>query len=78
MSEITAVQQQRLDLLELLQFDTAALTDARQFVKDDPYLYLVFTKHFARVVTESGMVARTTKAIQLSKESLAALEDKAP
>jgi len=76
MSELTAVQAQDLALLEVVQYDRAALKSAKDFIKDDPYLYTVFVKHYDRVVTEPGLVARTTKAISEATETLKVLTGK--
>ncbi|HAZ6604219.1 TPA: DUF2560 family protein [Escherichia coli] len=72
MSEITITssQQIRLNLLNNLSYDTAATAEAIKLVGDDPLKYQIFISQFARVTTENGLVARTTKAIKESEEAL--------
>jgi len=72
MSEITVTpsQQIRLNLLANLSYDTAASALAIKFVGDDPLKYQIFINQYARVTTENGLVARTTKAIKESEEAL--------
>lgn len=76
MSEITVTpaQQIRLNLLATLSYDTAAAADAIKFVGDDPLKYQVFIHQLSRVTSETGMVARTTKAIKESEEALLLFE----
>jgi len=72
MSEITVTpaQQIRLNLLATVGYDTAAAEDAINFVDDDPLKYQMFINQFSRVTSESGVVARTTKAIKESEQAL--------
>ncbi|MEN0581579.1 DUF2560 family protein [Phytobacter palmae] len=72
MSEITvtSVQQIRLNLLANLNYDTAAAAEAIKFVGDDPLKYQIFVNQLSRVTTESGLVAKATKAIKESEEAL--------
>jgi len=72
MSEITITpaQQIRLNLLTTVGYDTAAAEDAIHFVDDDPLKYQMFINQFSRVTSESGVVARTTKAIKESEQAL--------
>ncbi|HHP1343832.1 TPA: DUF2560 family protein [Klebsiella quasipneumoniae] len=71
MSEITAAEQIRLNLLSTLNYDTAATATAIEFVQDSPLKYQLFTQQYSRVTTESEVVARTIKAVQESTEALA-------
>lgn len=64
---VTPAQQIRLNLLANLNYDTA---DAIKFVGDDPLKYQIFVNQLSRVTSESGLVARTTKAIKESEEAL--------
>ncbi|MCU6669928.1 DUF2560 family protein [Enterobacteriaceae bacterium H4N4] len=67
---VTPAQQIRLDLLAILNYDTAAAAEAIKFVGDDPLKYQIFTNQLPRVTTENGTVARTMKAIKESEEAL--------
>ncbi|HDC4567346.1 DUF2560 family protein [Enterobacter cloacae] len=67
---LTPAQQIRLQLLMNLNYDTAAAAEAIKFVGDDPLKYQIFVNQLSRVNSESGMVARTTKAIKESEEAL--------
>lgn len=71
MSEITAAEQIRLNLLSTLNYDTAAAAKAIAFVQDSQLKYQIFIQQFGRVVTESEIVAKTIKAIQEATEALA-------
>ncbi|HDT5900682.1 TPA: DUF2560 family protein [Raoultella ornithinolytica] len=71
MAEITAAEQIRLNLLSIVNYDTAAAKEAIEFVKDSELKYQVFVQQFNRVVTESTIVAKTIKAIQEATEALA-------
>ncbi|EKD8976342.1 TPA: DUF2560 family protein [Klebsiella pneumoniae] len=71
MAEITPAEQIRLDLLSIVNYDTAAAKEAIEFVKDSKLKYQVFVQQFNRVVTESTIVAKTIKAIQEATEALA-------
>ena len=71
MSEITAAEQIRLNLLSTLNYDTAATATAIEFVQDSPLKYQLYIQQYSRVTTESEVVARTIKAVQESTEALA-------
>lgn len=77
MSEITVTpaQQIRLNLLQSLNYDTAATAAAIKFVGNDPLKYQIFVNQLNRVTTENGLVARTTKAIKESEEALLLFDD---
>lgn len=63
MAEITDAQQIRLNLLSILNYDTAAAKVAVEFVQDRPLKYQLFIQQYSRVTTESEAVARTIKAV---------------
>lgn len=71
MAEITPAEQIRLNLLSIVNYDTAAAKEAIEFVKDSELKYQVFVQQFNRVNTESTIVAKTIKAIQEATEALA-------
>lgn len=71
MTEITAAEQIRLNLLSTLNYDTAAAAKAIAFVQDSQLKYQIFIQQFSRVVTETEIVAKTIKAIQEATEALA-------
>lgn len=71
MPEITPAEKIRLNLLLIVNYDTAAAKEAIEFVKDSELKYEVFVQQFNRVVTESTIVAKTIKAIQEATEALA-------
>lgn len=73
MSEITPLQIEQLNLLQALQYDTAAVKEAKAFTGDDVFKMRLLIQQYNRVHTENGVVARTTKAVQESVESLAVL-----
>ncbi len=51
MSEITPAEQIRLNLLSILNYDTAAAAKAIEFVQDSPLKYQLFIQQYNRVVT---------------------------
>ncbi|STV65398.1 Protein of uncharacterised function (DUF2560) [Klebsiella pneumoniae] len=71
MSEITASEQIRLDIIKKVNYDTAAAKEAIAFVQDSQLKYQLFIQQYSRVTTESEVVARTIKAVQESTEALA-------
>lgn len=73
MAEITALQTEQLNLLQTLQYDTAAVKEARAFTGDDTFKIRLFIQQYNRVYSESDIVARTTKAVQEATEALAVL-----
>ncbi|WP_454878611.1 DUF2560 family protein [Serratia inhibens] len=71
MSEITQADSIRLKILVQVGYDTAAAAQAIEFVSDDPLKAAIFDKQYSRVdITITEVIARTTKAIQESKEAL--------
>ncbi|MCI1034047.1 DUF2560 family protein [Raoultella terrigena] len=74
MAEITDAEQIRLNLLSILNYDTAAAAKAISFVQDSQLKYQIFIQQYNRVVTESEVVARTIKAIQEATEALMLFE----
>ena len=73
MSEITPLQTEQLNLLQTLQYDTAAVKEAKAFTGDDVFKTRLFIQQYNRNYSESDIVARTIKAVQESVESLAVL-----
>ena len=71
MSESTASEQIRLDIIKKVNYDTAAAKEAIAFVQDSQLKYQLFIQQYSRVTTESEVVARTIKAVQESTEALA-------
>lgn len=73
MSEITPLQTEQLNLLQTLQYDTAAVKEAKAFTGDDVFKTRLFVQQYNRVYGEADIVSRTIKAIQESVESLTVL-----
>ncbi|MGT5975009.1 DUF2560 family protein [Escherichia coli] len=71
--EITALQAARLDLAQVLNYDTAALKEAKEFTGDDVFKTRLLIQQYQRVYTESEIVARTIKAVQNAVEVLAVI-----
>lgn len=71
MADITPAEQIPLNLLSILNYDTAAAAKAIAFVQDSQLKYQIFIQQYNRVVTESEVVAKTIKAIQEATEALA-------
>lgn len=71
--EITAAQTAQLELLQTLNYDTAATKVAVAFIGDDQFKHRLFIQQYNRVYTESETVARATRAVQESKEAIAVL-----
>jgi len=70
---ISATQQNQIELLQILGYDTAAMKEAIAFIQDDPFKHRIFVLQFGRVYSESETVSRTRKAVQESIESLAVI-----
>lgn len=72
--EITALQTARLDLAQALSYDTAALKEAKEFTGDDVFKTRLLIQQYQRVYnTETEIVARTIKAVQVSAEVIAVI-----
>jgi hypothetical protein len=71
--EITALQTARLELLQTLNYDTAATKVAVAFIGEDQFKHKLFIQQYNRVYAESDIVARSTKAVQESVEALAVI-----
>lgn len=69
-TELTQKQQLRLDILHLVQDDTAAAQDAINFIADDPLKLELFKRQYTLAQAEPTAVSRTTKAIQGVKDAL--------
>ncbi|MBM4735553.1 Protein of uncharacterised function (DUF2560) [Klebsiella variicola] len=74
MSEITASEQIRLDIIKKVNYDTAAAKLAIDWVGDSYLKSELFADSFDRVFTESEIVSKTRKAIQEATEALALFE----
>ena len=74
MSEITASEQIRLDIIKKVNYDTAAAKLASDWVGDSNLKSELFADSFDRVFTESEIVSKTRKAIQEATEALALFE----
>ncbi|MBM7346106.1 DUF2560 family protein [Pantoea coffeiphila] len=75
MTEITTEQTNQLELLQTLNYDTAAAKVAVAFIQNDAFKHRLFINQFSRAYSESDYVARATKAVQESVEALAVLND---
>ncbi|HGF0743443.1 DUF2560 family protein [Klebsiella pneumoniae] len=71
MSEITASEQIRLDIIKKVNYDTAAAKLAIDWGGDSYLKSELFADSFDRVYTESEIVSKTRKAIQEATEALA-------
>ena len=69
-SELTSQQKIRLQVLELVQNDTAAAKEAIEFVGDNPLNLELFKRNYTLSQAETTPVARTIKAIQSAKDAL--------
>lgn len=69
-TSLTPQQQIRLDILALVQNDTAAAADAIKEIGDDPLNLELFRRQYTLAQAETTPVARTTKAIRGMKEAL--------
>ncbi len=70
MTEITAQNQMRLELLRLVGNDTAAAQAAIEFVKDDALKFELFKDSYKQCQTESEFVSRSQKAAREAQEAL--------
>lgn len=68
MTEITAQNQMRLELLRLVGNDTAAAQAAIEFVKDDALKFELFKDAYKQCQTESEFVSRSQKAAEKLKK----------
>jgi len=71
---ISASQKLRLDILEMVQYDTAAAKQAIAAIADDPLKLELFKRHYTLAQAEPTAVSRTTKALQGMKEALPLFE----
>lgn len=76
--EITTEQNNQLELLAALGYDTAATKIAVDFIQNEPFKHRLFIQQYNRVFGESEIVARATKAVQESVEALAVINSTAP
>ncbi|WP_261371911.1 DUF2560 family protein [Yersinia mollaretii] len=70
MIQLSARQQNRLEILRLVMNDTAAAQAAIEFVADDQLKLELFKDQYGLAQSEKEVVARTIKAIQDAKEAL--------
>lgn len=73
MPEITTEQNNQLELLQTLNYDTAATKVAVTFIQNDAFKHRLFINQFTRSFSETDFVARATKAVQESNEALAVI-----
>lgn len=69
-TELTDVQQMNLELLRLVQSDTAAAEKAIAFVAGIKLNYELFKDQYTLATAESTPLSRTEKAIREAKEAL--------
>ncbi|MEM6162050.1 DUF2560 family protein [Erwinia sp. P6884] len=69
-TDLTQQQQLRLEVLHLVQNDTAAAQDAINFIADDALKLELFKRQYTLAQAEPTAVSRTTKAIQGVKDAL--------
>ncbi|MGX8941613.1 DUF2560 family protein [Symbiopectobacterium sp. Eva_TO] len=69
-TELTDVQQMNLELLRLVQSDTAAAEKAIEFVAAVKLNYELFKDQYTLAAAEQTPLARTEKAIREAKEAL--------
>ncbi|MBN3043338.1 DUF2560 family protein [Pectobacterium brasiliense] len=69
-TELTDVQQMNLELLRLVQSDTAAAEKAIAFVAGVKLNYELFKDQYTLASTEQTPLARTEKSIREAKEAL--------
>ncbi|WP_313109091.1 DUF2560 family protein [Atlantibacter sp.] len=70
-NQITEINELNLSLYRLVMRDTAAAKKAIAFVDSDRLKMELFTDGYAQATGETGVVARTDKAIQIATEALA-------
>lgn len=69
-TELTSQQQLRLDILQLVQNDTAAAQEAIDFIADDPLKLELFKRQYTLAQAEPTAASRTIKSIQGVKDAL--------
>lgn len=69
-TSLTSQQQLRLEILQLVQSDTAAAQTAIEFIADDALKLELFKRQYTLAQTEPTPTSRTTKAIQGVKDAL--------
>lgn len=68
---VTEINELNLTLYRLVMRDTAAAKKAIAFVAGDKLKHELFTDGYALATGETGVVARTDKAIQIATEAQA-------
>ena len=69
-NELTELQQMNLDILRMVQSDTAAAEKAIAFVAGQRLNFELFRDQLRLAAAESTSLARTEKAIREAKEAL--------
>lgn len=69
-TQMTDVQQMNLEILRLVQGDTAAAEKAITFVDGNKLNYELFKDRYHLATTEPTALSRTDKAIKEAKEAL--------
>lgn len=70
MTEMTPVESMNLEILRMVQMDTAAAEKAIVFVNGEQLKYELFKSQYALAQTEQTPLARTEKAVREAKEAL--------
>lgn len=70
LTELTELQQMNLEILRLVQSDTAAAEKAITFVKGSKLNFELFKDQLVLAAGEGTALARTEKAIREAKETL--------
>jgi len=68
---VTEINELNLNLYRLVMRDTAAAKKAIAFVSGDKLKFELFTDGYTLATGETGVVARTDKAIQIATEAQA-------
>lgn len=69
-TELTDLQQMNIEILRMVQSDTAAAEKAIQFVSGQRLNYELFKDQLALAAAETTSLARAEKAIREAKETL--------
>lgn len=70
MAELTDQQKLRLNILSLVQNDTAAAQEAIDYIADDSLKLELFNRQYALAQAEQTPLTRTIKAIKGVKDAL--------
>jgi hypothetical protein len=69
--QVTEINEMNLSIYRLVMRDTAAAKKAIAFVAGDKLKLELFTDGYTLATGETGVVARTDKAIQIATEAMA-------